>query len=75
MSGSKSGDWYCILDALAECDEGERKQPPDSTSESFSADSKVGSAKGHEPEASYQKASMQVGQAQDKERYDYTFHR
>jgi ankyrin repeat protein len=48
MSDSQSGDWYCVLDALDDCEEDERKRLLDNISESFSVDSETRSAKGHQ---------------------------
>jgi ankyrin repeat protein len=44
MSDSQYGDWYCVLDALDDCDEKERKHLLDNISESFSGDSETRSA-------------------------------
>jgi ankyrin repeat protein len=48
MSDSRSGDWYCVLDALDDCEEDERKHLLDNISESFSVDSETRSAKGQQ---------------------------
>jgi ankyrin repeat protein len=48
MSDSQSGDWYCVLDALDDCDENERKRLLDNISEGFPVDSETRSAKGHQ---------------------------